>query len=459
MRRLKQMKTKNKFPKLFKINEIQTLVLGFLIIILLGAVLLHLPISSTNRAYTSFIDSLFVSTSATCVTGLVTVDTGNHWSYFGKVVIMILIQVGGLGFMSFSTLFALIIGRKITLKERMIIHESLNSFNLQGLVKMSKYILIFTFLTEFIGAAILSFQFIPQFGFIKGLFFSVFHSISAFCNAGIDLFGDGKSLTSYHNNTLVIFTISSLIIIGGLGFYVWQELWSIFYSSKRVKLSLHSKVVLITTCILIVSGAVLFFIFERNNTATIGNMSTKGKIMSCIFASITPRTAGFNSISLADINGNSKLLTMILMFIGGSPGSTAGGIKTTTIAIIILTVLSIISGRENTEICNRTINKNTVYKSLVVLSIGIIVVFVSSIMLSITESGITMESILFESVSAFGTVGLSLGITPDLTSFGKLIISMVMFLGRLGGLTIVLSIVKRTTPNSIKYPKGRILIG
>jgi trk system potassium uptake protein len=441
------------------LNELQILILGFFVIIFIGAILLSLPISSNRHTYTNFLDSIFVSTSATCVTGLVTVDTGTHWSYFGKSVILALIQIGGLGFMSFSTLIALALGRKITLRERMIIHQSINSFNLGGLVKMSKYILIFTFSIEAVGAAILSIQFIPQFGVYKGIFYSVFHSVSAFCNAGIDIIGSGSSLTTYYDNSTVILVIGFLVIIGGLGFYVWKELYSL-RSFRQIKLiSVNSKVCISVTSFLLIFGTILFFIFEFNNPETMGNMSLKNKLLSSFFASLSPRTAGFNSISIENMSGNSKFLTMIMMFIGGSPGSTAGGLKTTTFALIVMTAVSVIRGREETEIYKRTIRRDLVYKAIVILIIDLLILLISCMILGLTEHGKSMESIIFECVSAFGTAGLSLGITSSLSIIGKIVIIILMFFGRLGGLTIILAMTHRKVPRSIKYPEGKILIG
>ena len=386
-------------------------------------------------------------------------DTGTHWSYFGKTVILILIQVGGLGFMAFSTLIALVSGRKITLKERLLIHESLNSFNIQGLVKMSKYILIFTFSVESIGAAILSFQFVPQFGFRKGLFYSIFHSISAFCNAGIDLVGKGKSLVPYYNNEMVILTISVLIMIGGLGFYVWQEIYNLKSFRDVRRISLHSKVCITMAIVLLILGTIFFLLFEFNNPATMKNMTLGDKMLSSFFASVSLRTAGFNSISISDMSESSKLLTIVFMFIGGAPGSTAGGIKTTTAALIIMTAVSVIMGRRETEIYKKTIKKDLVYKAIVILVIYMILILIFSMILGVTESEQSLEAIFFECVSAFGTAGLSLGITPNLSIIGKIIIVISMFFGRLGGLTIILSMVNRKIPKSIKYPEGKILIG
>lgn len=439
----------------FKVNEIQILVLGFLLLIFVGAVLLAMPISSQNGHYTNFIDCVFISTSASCVTGLVTLDTGTHWNYFGQFVILCLIQIGGLGFMSMATLVALLMGRRITLKERLVIQQSLNSFSIQGLVKMSKYLLIFTFLVETAGAVLLATQFIPQFGYKKGIYFGVFHSISAFCNAGIDLIGNFRSVTSYAENPVIILTIGALIVTGGLGFFVWQDIYNF---KTRKKLSLHTRLVIITTLILIFGGAILMFLFEMHNAKTIGNMSLKGKILSSLFASITPRTAGFNSISTSDMTEGGKFLTIVLMFIGGSPGSTAGGIKTTTTALLVITVISIIRGREDAEVYGKRIRKELVYRALTIATLGMSIVLIATILLCITEKA-SLDYIIYEVVSAFGTVGLTLGLTPQLSSEGKILLSFIMYCGRLGPLTVALSLAQKSMPSSIKYPEDKILIG
>lgn len=444
----------------FRFTPVQIVVIGFAITIFIGALVLSLPISATSGEATSFVDCLFTATSAVCVTGLVTVDTGTHWSYFGKTIIMLLIQVGGLGFMSFATLFSLIVGKKITLRERLVMQESLNSNSLQGLVKLVKYILFFTFSVELAGAILFSTQFIPDFGIAKGIYYSIFHGISFFCNAGFDIIGNFKSLTEYHNNSVVILTTSALIVIGGLGFIVWDEI----YHYKRIKrFSLHSKVVLSMTGILIVTGTVLFFMFEYNNPGTMQPMSLKGKVLSSILASISPRTAGVNSVNLAAMTSASILLTIILMFIGGSPGSTAGGIKTTTFGILFMTVVSVIRGREDTEYFKKRINKDIVYKALAVIVIGLGIVIVVTMILSFTErgSGLPFEYYLYEATSAFGTVGLSLGLTQELTTFGKIVVALTMYAGRVGPLTIALALTikKRDKGNSIRYPEDKILVG
>ncbi|MCM0650612.1 TrkH family potassium uptake protein [Clostridium swellfunianum] len=439
-----------------KIRPVQILVLGFALIILIGGLILTLPIASSSGTRTPFIDALFTATTSVCVTGLVTVDTGTHWSYFGKTVIMILIQVGGLGFMAFATLISLIIGKKITLQERLVMAEAMNTFSLQGLVKLARYILLFTFCVEGIGALLLSMVFVPERGLWTGIYYSIFHSVSAFCNAGIDLIGQFRSITPYAENPIIVLTIGALIVAGGLGFTVWYEIFD--YRKKR-KFSLHAKLVLTVTAILIVGGAILMFIFEVNNPATMQPMSTKGKLLSSLFASITPRTAGYNSISTSDMSPAGRFLTIILMFIGGSPGSTAGGIKTTTAGLLVMTVISVIRGREDTEIYERRICKDIIYKALTISVIGLTLVVVVSMILSITEVGASLEYIIYEVTSAFGTVGLTLGLTTKLTTFGKALIILTMFSGRVGPLTIALSLARNHSGNTIKYPEDKVLVG
>lgn len=447
---------KKKFKRNFKLKGVQILALGFILVILVGALILTLPISTTSGESTNFLDALFTATSAVCVTGLIVVDTGTYWNMFGQTVIMILIEIGGLGFMSFTTLIAIILGKKITLRERLILQDAMNTFNIQGLVKMVKYVLVFTVTVQFFGALLFSTQFVPEYGLGRGIFYSIFHSISAFCNAGFDIFGDFISLTSYNSNAVVILVASALIIIGGLGFTVWSEL----YSSKSLKkVSLHSKMVILMTTVLVLGGTVLMFLFENNNVNTIADMSFFDKIMNSFFASVTPRTAGFNSISTDEMTTAGQFLTIILMFIGGSPGSTAGGIKTTTIGILIVTIICVIQGREDSEVFKRRFSKDLVYKAFTLIFIGISLVIVVTMLLSYTEKGASFISLFYETVSAFGTAGLTLGLTSELSSVGKVLIMFMMYLGRVGPLTVVLSITRKKINSGIKYPEGKILIG
>ncbi|MDY4250874.1 TrkH family potassium uptake protein [Clostridium sp.] len=437
-----------------KLKGVQILALGFLAVIIIGAVILSLPISSRSGEPTNFLDAIFTSTSAVCVTGLITLDTSTHWSTFGQTVIMALIEIGGLGFMSFTVLISLILGKKITLRERLVMQEAMNTFSIQGLVRMVKYVLIFTVSVQFFGALLLSTQFVPEYGIIKGFFYSIFHSISAFCNAGFDLFG--TSLVGYSNNTVVILVISALIIIGGLGFTVLLEL----YDFKGIKkLSLHAKIVIITTLILIFGGTLLMLLFEHKNPQTIADMNIKDKLLNSFFASVTPRTAGFNSISTSGMTLASKILTIFLMLIGGSPGSTAGGLKTVTCAILVLTVISVIRGREDTEVFGRRLTKEIVYKSFIIVFIGLSLVIGVTMILSYTEVGASFIDLLYEASSALGTVGLTLGLTPKLSSLGKIFIMIMMYLGRVGPLTVMLALTRKRKKSGYKYPEGKILIG
>ena len=452
-----------KFRKpISKLNPYQMMVVGFAGVILIGAILLSLPIATQTGESISFLDALFTSTSAVCVTGLVVVDTATYWSFFGHIVIIMLIQVGGLGFMTITTLFSLIIKKRINLKERLLIQESLNQIDLSGLVKLTRYILLMTFTIEGIGALILSTVFIPQFGFVKGTWYSIFHAISAFCNAGFDLMGTVSgpfsSLTSYVNNTTITLAISLLIILGGLGFPVILD---IIRNKKISKLNMHSKIVLISTAILILFGMAFILLVEYNNHDTLGNLNLKGKLLASLFQSVTIRTAGFNTIDLALLNQASLFIMMIFMFIGASPASTGGGVKTTTIATLILTVKSLLLGKEDIEVFERRISSSTVKKSVGIFFVGISAVSIGILLLSLTEGEFNLVEAAFEVISSFATVGLSIGGSINLTSIGKLLIVIYMFMGRVGLLTIFLALVSKNTVNKqlIRYPECRIIVG
>ncbi len=445
-----------KILKKTKFSEVQVLALGFFIVIFIGGTILSLPISSASGEATNFLDSIFTATSATCVTGLVTVDTGTHWNLLGQTVIMILIEIGGLGFMSFATFISVLIGRRITLKSRLLMQEAMNTFNIQGLVKMLKKVMLFTFIIQFIGALILSTQLIPEFGVARGIYISIFSSISTFCNAGFDLFGNFNSYTAYYDNSIILLTVSALIAVGGLGFIVLLELYN--YKSTK-KLSLHAKVVLLITTILIVGGTIVMFILEYNNPNTIGNMNIKDKIVNSIVASISPRTAGINSVPIDKMTTTSKFITVILMFIGGSPGSTAGGLKTSTFGIILCTAISVIKGKENADIFGRTIPRGLQLKAVTLLIIGMGLVTTVTMALTIAEPNEAFLDVLYEATSAFGTVGLTTGVTQRLSEPGKIIIIMLMYLGRVGPLTVVMALISRKKGTNYKYPEGKILIG
>lgn len=443
--------------KLNKLHPVQILVLFFLVVIFLGTILLSLPISSISNQSTNYLDALFTATSATSVTGLVVLDTGTYWSSFGKTIILILIQIGGLGIMSFTTFGALKFGRKISLSTSLLVKEALNVEGFRGLSLIMRYVVSFTIIVEFLGSLFLSFIFIPQYGFSEGLYISLFTSISSFCNAGFDVFGKFSSLTSYSNNSYVLIICMILIIIGGIGFGVITEF--ITYRHTR-KISITTKIVLIVTSILIILGSILYFVLEYNNPLTFGNMNLYDKIINSIFASVSPRTAGFNSINLVNMRSGSLFLTCILMLIGGSPGSTSGGIKTTTIGVIGLSIYHYIRNRDKTIVLNKEIPSKIINKAFILTFITLFFISLFVILISITHPDASFESIIFEVFSAFNTVGLSVGLTSGLTSLGKVFIILAMYFGRVGTLTLLFAFThKFDNKKCIKYPEARITVG
>ena len=424
----------------------RVMVIGFGILILFGAIILNLPISTQKGESIGFLNALFTSTSAVCVTGLVVVDTGTYWSEFGQFVIITLIQTGGLGFMTIATMFSLLTRKRINLRERLLIQESLNQVDLSGLVKLTRYIIMMTFAIEGIGALLLSMVYIPRFGLGKGIWYSIFHSISAFCNAGFDLMGpvsgQYSSLTYFVDSTLINVVICGLIILGGIGFPV---LLDVINNKKYSKLNVHSKIVINTTGILILIGFLFIFIAEFNNKDTLGTLNIKEKFLSSLFQSVTLRTAGYNTIDLTLLSESTLFLMLILMLIGASPASTGGGLKTTTIATLFLTVKSFIIGKEDIEVYQRRISDATVKKSLGIFFIGVFISLFGTLMLTIVNPGFTLLESSFEVISAYATVGLSIGGTPSLTYFGKIIIIILMFLGRVGSLTIFIALLSKNS--------------
>ncbi|WP_144478693.1 TrkH family potassium uptake protein [Cytobacillus oceanisediminis] len=432
------------------------LVLGFGTIILLGALLLSLPSATTDGKGLPLLDAFFTATSATCVTGLVVVDTGDTFTAFGEVVILSMIQVGGLGFMSFATLLAFILGKRISLKERLIIQESFNNETVEGVVRLVKRILIFTATAEIVGGILLSFRFSQDMAAGKAIYFGFFHAVSNFNNAGFDLMGGFRGLTAYAEDPIVNLTVTSLISLGGIGFIVMNELFE--YRSTR-RLSLHSKMALSVSSILVVGGALLIFILEYNNPATLKPLSAAGKIFGAFYQAVTPRTAGSNTLSIPDLKQSTLFLIIFLMFIGASPGSTGGGIKTTTFAVLIGAVKSQIRGREDVTFFGRRMDFSIVSKSLTVTLIAIFLVISMTMVLTITEPGKDFLMIFFEVVSAFSTVGLSMGLTPELSSFGKVLILITMFAGRVGPLTLAYAVAKKRKEDHYRYPAGKVMIG
>lgn len=451
------------FKSLGKWSRVQIITAGFLLIILLGAIILSLPICSSDYTKTNFIDSLFTATSAVCVTGLIIFDTSMHWSTFGKLVIISLIQIGGLGFMTIATMISLIRGKKINLRNRLLIQESLNQIDLSGIVKLTRQIIYVVFVIEFIGAILLSIVFIPKYGITKGLLYGLFHSISAFCNAGFDLMGQESgafsSLTSLYDNSIIMLVISALIILGGVGYPVILD---ILEKRRYPKLNVHSKMVIFSTIILLVLGIVVVFFNEYNNPNTLENMNLKGKVLSSIFQSTTLRTAGFNSIDLSMVKESSIFFMILLMLIGASPASTGGGIKTTTIAVLFLTVKGFLYGKDEIQIYERSISEYTIRKSIVIFFIAISIVMLGIFLLSITNPQFTLLESTFEVISAYATVGLSIGGSSNLNIVGKFIIMILMFLGRVGSLTIftaILSINLSKKDKNIKRANGKIIVG
>jgi trk system potassium uptake protein TrkH len=441
-----------------KMHPTQVLVLGFLSLILIGTILLNLPIASRSGESVGLVNALFTATSAVCVTGLVVVDTLTHWTTFGHVVILILIQIGGLGFMTLGTLFAFIVGKKIFLKERLLMKESLNQFSVSGVVRLTKYILIMTFIIEAIGAILLSITFIPEHGTLKGIWYSVFHSISAFCNAGFSIIGNFRSMTPYVNNPIVTLTVVTLVVLGGIGFVVILE---VLEKRSFKKFSLHTKLALTMTAALLIIGFLVMITTEFNNPNTMGNLPWYGKILSAIFHSVTPRTAGFNTLPMGGMTVAALFITMVFMFIGGSSAGTAGGVKVTTVGLVIAGVASEIKGKNDIEAFDKRIPMHQIIRAIAIIGLSMGVVILVIMVLSITESNASFLEIMFESISAFGTVGLSLGITQELSVVGKIIISITMFFGRVGPLTIFLALAQKRQKNmgTLRYPEEKIIIG
>ena len=458
-----------------EIGPTKILLLSLLAVIVIGALTLSLPIC--NKQPIKMIDSLFVSTSAVCVTGFTTIVPIEQFSLLGQIVLLVLIQIGGIGFMTMISIVLILIGKKLNLSDKIIIRESLNQDSFKGLVKLVKKIFIYTIVIEAIGACILSIRFIPDFGIKKGIWFSIFHSVSAFCNAGFDLLG-ANSIIPYASDWLVCLTLMALIIIGGLGFTVWDNIIENIKKKGKIQhLSLHTKIVLIMTAVLLISGMLFTYMFEKDNLQTMGQDYIGVKLLKSAFQSTTLRTAGFFTTPQNELTSVTKFLSICYMFIGGSPASTAGGIKTVTLGVIILLIINYIRGRQDTHIFNKKIHEGAINRAIVVFTISVFIV-ISAICLLLatedleTEQNISQElatyfnlsfmDISFEVVSAFATVGLTLGVTAKLSLAGKLVIIMLMIIGRLGPITISIALFKKhkeVKKSKVQYPYGNILIG
>lgn len=444
------------FPKIsrfrfLKLSPPQILVLGFAAVILIGTLLLMLPISSASGHSLRFIDALFTATSATCVTGLVVVDTGTYFSVFGQITILVLIQIGGLGFMTMATLFALLLKRKISLRDRLILQEAMNQSSMEGIVRLIRKVLLYSLAIEASCAALLALRWAVDMPFGRALYYGIFHAVSMFNNAGFDIFGGYRSLTGYVNDPTVNIVVMFLIVSGGIGFIVMSDLMD--YRKSR-RLLLHTKVVLSMTAALILIGTVVIFVFEFTNSRTLGPLNLGGKLWASFFQSVTPRTAGANTVDIAGLRQASQFFIVILMFIGASPGSTGGGIKTTTFTLMIGAVVSMLRGREDIVLFRYRLAQERVFKALTITLLALLLIVSVSMVLSTTEER-PFLMILFETTSAFATVGLSMGLTPELTEAGKILISLTMFAGRLGLLTWRMRLARNRVKHCISIRKAK----
>ena len=441
-----------------KLSPPQILVLGFLSVILIGAIILSLPFSNTRGC--SFIDALFTSTSAVCVTGLIVKDIPNDFTLFGQIVIMILIQIGGLGYMTSATIIALIAGKKIGITERLTIKEGLNVETLEGIVKFTKKVLMFTLFFELTGALILTVRFLQDFNIKNAFLYGLFHTVSAFNNAGFSLFSD--NLMRYRSDITVNLTITTLIILGGIGFIVVRDIYD-FQRKEVSRLSQHTKIVLTTTAILIIGGAISIYLLETSNLKTFMSMSLKERILVSYFSSVTPRTAGFNTVDYSLLRTETLFFSIILMFIGASPGGTGGGVKTSTFAIIIASLYATIRGLSDTVLFKRRVPSDTVAKSFLLVTFAAIFCTAINHFIITTQDMQYLPS-AFEVISAFGTVGLSVGdggvrsLSALFTPVGKSAIIFTMFVGRLGPLTLAIAITRKAHER-FRYPEGRVIIG
>lgn len=435
------------------LTTFQSIFLGFFLIIIIGSLLLMLPISSVSGKVTPFNESLFTATSAVCVTGLVVHDTGSYWSTFGQAVILILIQIGGLGVITVAASFALLSGRKISLMQRSTMQEAIAAPKIGGIVRLTGFVLKATFIFELSGAVIMMPVLCKDYG-AKGVWLAVFHSISAFCNAGFDILGTDASkyvsLTQYVNCASINLAVIFLIVIGGIGFLTWEDIYTNKLHFRRYRM--QSKVILITSAILIIVPALYFFFFDLNN------LPIKQRILSSLFQSVTTRTAGFNTVDLTALQEPSVATMIVLMIIGGSPGSTAGGIKTTTVAVLIANSLATFGRKDSSHFFKRRIDNQVVKNASTILILYLVLSFTGAVAISTAEK-IPFLKCLFETSSAIGTVGLTLGITPELGLFSQLILILLMFCGRVGGLTLIYAAISNTKKNISKYPLEHITVG
>jgi trk system potassium uptake protein len=435
------------------LHPTQVLALGFLGVILLGTLALMLPVATVDNQGLYWLDALFTATSAVCVTGLVVVDTGSMLTRVGQMIILVLVQIGGLGFMSLAAMIAVLLGKRITINNRVVLKESLNHLSLQGIVQLVRYIVFLTLGVELIGALVLAWSFGQYMPFGDALFHGVFHAVSAFNNAGFDLFT--TSLITYNTNLVVMTCVMLLLTMGGMGVLVWLNI--INHGWQVTKWSLHTKIVMLTSALLLVIGSLLVFVFEYHALA-FADFTLGEKILNSIFQSATSRTAGFFSVNMTSLTTATIMLMVVLMFIGASPGSTGGGIKTTTFALAVLTVSNVLRGRNEIHVGHRTVAAPLLLKSFAVIVVAISWVVVATLILTVTESAPFLW-LLFEVVSAFATVGLSLGVTPELSDIGKFVIATTMYIGRVGPLTLFSALMLRSSVPRYRYAEEQVLIG
>ncbi len=454
-----QRQQSSQFRRQRSIHPERVLALGFLLEILVGTLLLALPAATVTGESIGLGRSLFTATSAVCVTGLVVVDTGTTFSLFGQLVLLVLIQTGGLGFMVFATLMMGAMGRRITLRNRVLIRDSMGAGTLTGVVELIKWYGLLALVIELLGAAILSTRFIPALGWGKGLYFSLWHSVSAFCNAGFDLFGEFSSLTGWSGDPVLIMSVALLIILGGLGFSVIDE---VIHRRSFREMTLHARIVLVMTGILLLTGTVFFLAVEWGNPGTLGQLPIGDKVVNAFLQSTTMRTAGFNSVDLMAMKDSSKLLSVLLMFIGASPASTGGGVKTTTVSVLLLIMLSVIRGDDDVNVMGRRLPTELMRRALAILFITLGILLGGTMALTLLEGGrYSFIDLLFETTSAMATVGVSSIGTPNLTTASKIVLAPMMFFGRVGPLTMAMALANRQNKriNRIHYPEENIPIG
>lgn len=446
-----------KQKKRLKMSHVQIIALGFFLIIMTGTSLLMLPVSTKNGQGASFLDALFTATSASCVTGLIVQDTSLYWSEFGQAVILLMIQIGGLGFMTIATMFFMFLRRRVHLRGRELLSESISVDQVGGIMRLAKKIIWGTFLIEGIGALLLMIRFVPLYG-AQGIWMSVFHSVSAFCNGGFDLMGQHtgaySSLTGFASDWLVNLVIMALIVVGGIGFIVWDD--ALTHKLKLKKYHLHSKIVLLMTTILLFGGAIIFFFVERNTTGA--GMTFGNQVLAALFDSATARTAGFNTVDTASLSDAGKLVTIALMFIGGSPGSTAGGVKTTTIMVLMLYSFSYMRKNRSTSVFGRSLEEDALRKASAVFFTNLMLALGATVIISSIQN-LSMLDLMFETFSAIGTVGMSTGLTRDLNSISRVLIIFLMYCGRVGSLSFANALAGKRKTAPVRDAVEKITIG